>query len=140
MDKIIILILVVFLSGCVTLENSSSLPESITEEEGFSLLDLNDVSIGMAYSEVIAILGEKVRVGYQKNTAQDTDYKPIELKNIKREQMVVVAGKKKRVVFIHSYVKRADGIVSDDELTPLVFENDILKGKSWNYYLTLVKK
>ncbi|MBI3617053.1 MAG: DUF3192 domain-containing protein [Candidatus Omnitrophica bacterium] len=42
------------------------------------------------------------------------------------------------VLYYFSHIQRADGIISSDELTPLVFEKDILIGKGWDFFIDLL--
>lgn len=112
MSKIkILLLLTSFLFGCASFDN-------ITKENRERL---NRLSIGMGKNEVLSIMGtETVNVPFNSPSIITSPYK--------NETMLGASGKTYEILFNNTEVKNKDGVISDDELTPLVFEGGKLIG------------
>ena len=119
------------LAGCVSLDtNSPSVASRATV-----LANMDQVVLGMTHAEVERIVQKAVKVGYQKN-AQET-WGIVTLKNPYRNQTMEKDGKHYVVEYYLTQIKKPDGVIADEELMPLVFENNILKGKGWDDLLGL---
>ena len=112
MNKLTILLLLIsLLFGCASFDN-------ITKENRERL---NRLSIGMEKNEVLSIMGtETVNIPFNSPSVITNPYK--------NETMLGASGKTYEILFYYTEVKSRDGVISDDELTPLVFEGGKLIG------------
>jgi hypothetical protein len=123
MKKIILLFLCVILSGCATVENGGEGNTSKVE-----LTKIKQVELGMSLSDVKSIMGDRIIVGYKLDN-QKNIVEPTTLNCPYRTDSFEKGGKKYTVLYYFTNIRKADGIVADDELTALIFENDKLIGK-----------
>ena len=98
--------------------------------------NLMKLSIGMGKDEVIKLMGEK--------KVQATDgffikYKPGATNPYRRETL---QGKDKvfEVLYYYTDIKKRNQTITDDELTPLVFDNGKLIGWGWSFLGSNVQK
>jgi hypothetical protein len=115
MKKISFLLLVSLILGC------TSASEQIRIKNRENLLRL---SIGMGKFEVLQIMGtqtvESINNPYKVETPKGED------------------GALYEVLFYHTELKNKDGLISDDELTPIVFKDDKLIGWGWAFLNEIV--
>ena len=78
-------------------------------------------------------MGEKTTIGYERPDPASSAYHPVTVSNPYHKEFLRGADKTYDVFYYFSHIQRADGIISSDELTPLVFEKDILIGKGWDF-------
>ena len=81
---------------------------------------------GMTIDQVHKIMGQELVIGY---ALQSPDYKPLTIPNPYKSEAIKGAG-----YFIEYYIeaiRQPDGIVSDNELMPLIFKNGKLIGRGW---------
>ena len=97
------------------------------------LTRINSVRVGMTSLEVAATMGEKTTIGYERPDPASSAYHPVTVSNPYHKEFLRGADKTYDVFYYFSHIQRADGIISSDELTPLVFEKDILIGKGWDF-------
>ena len=117
------------LSGCASV--SSSVRE---------MVDLRSIHEGMSRQEVKNVLGEKVTTGYDLTNQKKDTVTAIILKNPHRQENLKIDGKTYQIEYYFTSIKKQDGILTNDELTPLVFENDRLIGQGWTFLNRLKKK
>lgn len=98
---------ILFLSGCMSLE-------AVRAKNRDNLMRL---SAGMSMQEALSIMG-KVSI-----TAEGT-----QITQPYSSARVRLGGKDMDVVYYYTDLRQADDIITDDELTPLVFEDDRLIG------------
>ncbi len=103
-----------------------------------SLTKIDSVKLGMPYSEVLALMGSEITIGYEQSEYLKGAYKPIVLKNPHRSEVFKDNSRTYIIEYYFTHIKKEDGVIADDELTPLVFENKVLLGMGWDF-LTLVK-
>ncbi len=115
MKKLCVFLMILSIAGCV----SSS--EQIRTKNRENLLRL---SLGMPKFDVLQIMGTQ-KVKYITNT-----YK-VETPKGKNGSLY-------EVLFYHTDVKNKDGLVADNELTPLVFEDSQLIGWGWAFLSEIV--
>jgi hypothetical protein len=140
-----ILLAGVFLSGCVSMETIPEAPDisargaPSTQKRGLTRIDY--VRIGMSSDEVTATMGEQTTVGYEQSDAlapeahlcqgraapcpaplADTGaYRALTIRNPYRREFFQRGGRTYDILYYFTHVRRPDGIISDDELTPLIF-------------------
>ena len=136
MQRFFTLILALFLSGCV----SFSAPEKSKLEVKRSFLSTDQLTIGMTQQGADNILGKEIRIGYKSNKDLSQNPEPIFIKNPFRAEILKIKNRTYDVFFYLTAIKKDDGVVSDDELTPLIFENNRLVGKDWNFLFELKKQ
>ena len=150
MRNIIIFTICIFLSGCMSLDYDSlgydstevitvTQPESIVEEvkeKGRLLINIEKVYIGMLKEELEGVMGAEIIIGYQKNK-ETGDLGPIKIKNPYRVETLQAKEKIYDVMYYFTSINKTDGVISEDELTPFVFEEDILVGRDWSFLFRL---
>lgn len=119
----------VLLSGCVTVQ---TVPEEGIRKD-IPSSRIGSVRAGMTSREVAATMGEKTTIGYERTDPTAVAYTPVTVNNPYQKESLIQAGKTYDVFYYFTRVQKADGIISQDELTPLVFENDVLVGKGWDF-------
>lgn len=139
MKRNILIVCCFFAAGC-TVQTLSEPPVLGGKESGLSrpmedsrLTRIGGVRVGMTSREVAAMMGEKTIIGYERQDAAANAYHPVTVNNPYHKEFLRSADKTRDVFYYFTHVQRADGIISTDELTPLVFENDILIGKGWDF-------
>ncbi len=128
---------VLFLSGCtVTMTPQSKsgpegrVPDALVPTK--PLIDLSKVTIGNSIDDVKSKLGEDVIIGY--TIKHEGEIVPITQKSLQKEETVKAHGFTYQVLYYFTFIVRPDDQITDDELTPLVFENGVLIGKTWDEF------
>lgn len=139
MDKYIFLLCCFFVAGCA-FETINEPPVLGGQGAGVSqaskdsrLTRINSARVGMTSREVAAMMGEKTIIGYERPDITSNAYHPVTVNNPYHKEFLRTADKTCDVFYYFSHIQRADGIISSDELTPLVFEKDVLIGKGWDF-------
>ncbi|MBU1299143.1 MAG: DUF3192 domain-containing protein [Bacteroidetes bacterium] len=105
-----LLVLIVILMGCASFD-------AITAK---NRVQLNQLKIGMTKSEVLSIMGtETINTGGEPELVTN----PYKIETFRGQ-----SGKTYETLFYYTDVKQRDGVISDDELTPIVFEDGNLIG------------
>ena len=113
---VILLVLVIMISGC-------------TESDRIRVMNrenLMKLSIGITKQEVLDIMGTET-FGSINNP-------------YKNEVLYGKNGKVLEVLYYYTDKKSADGVITDDELTPLVFDGDKLIGWGWGFLEVNIQK
>ncbi|MCA9398268.1 MAG: DUF3192 domain-containing protein [Candidatus Omnitrophica bacterium] len=140
MNKYFIFFLLVSLTGCVAVkvapESSST---AVSESAGVkkNLTNVRQLTQGMIRQGVEEIMGEYTAIGFKANDEVPGTYETITLKNPYREEVLAVGDKQYEVIYYLSSIQLADGLVADDELTPVVFENGQMIGKGQDFLFKL---
>ena len=128
--------------GCASLGyppgEGSSMTTSMAKPR--ELTNLRQVKMGMTPQEIVSVMGDNIVIGYELTPENETEYRPILLKNPYRRQTFKVDEKTYEVDFYYTHLKKADDIISEDELTPFVFEDGRLVAKDWQFFNKLVKR
>jgi len=74
------------------------------------------------------MLGDQVVVGYNVKPGPEESLEAIVIKNPTRKE---VEGDH-AIAYYFAKVQKPDGIISDDELVPLIFKDDVLVDKGWD--------
>ncbi|MFT5386938.1 MAG: hypothetical protein ACI9E5_000055 [Candidatus Omnitrophota bacterium] len=137
--RCVYLILVIsFMSGCVAVNVSTQKSTAqIFREEPKAIAKIDYVFIGMTKDEVKGVLGEKLRIGYLRSQGDDKVLKAITLDSPYKSESFKGSTGSYDVLYYYTHVKRADNIIAEDEMTPLVFEEGKLIGKGWDFLFRL---
>ncbi len=138
MKKIVIFSLCLLLTGCISFEagheQAGLFPYNTQKEQPRGL---DNIRIGMSFQEVKDRLqnAEKI-IGYDKNTASG-EFQKIYIKNPYRTEILKKNDTEYLVNYYFAEVKKPDGIVAEEELMPLIFKDNTLIGKGWDYLFRL---
>jgi hypothetical protein len=122
-----IIILSLSFAGCASTAaynpmQVASQEELLLNENGFKL-----IQEGMSMDQVHKIMGTELVIGY---SAESSSYKPLTIPNPYKSEAI-----KGTDYFIEYYIeaiRQPDGIVSDNELMPLIFKDSKLMGRGWS--------
>ncbi len=92
--------------------------------------NLMELSIGMSKQEVLQIMGTKTI-----KTMVQTINNPY-----RSEILTGKDGKTLEVLYYYTEIRRTDDIITDDSLTPLVFDNGKLIGWGWSFLTDNIQK
>ena len=96
-------------------------------------VSLSQIQDGLTSSEVKALLGDQVIIGYELPDSREQRYAPIAMKNPYRVENLTSGGKGYVVEYYFVGINTSDEKISDDELTPMVFKDDKLIGWGWDF-------
>ena len=109
---LVIMLTCLLLSGCATVD-------SIRADNRQNLIKL---SMGMSKAEVLNTMGTKTI--WAEGTTINNPY---------RSETLQGKDKTLEVLYYYTDIKRADGAITDDELTPIVFDNGKVIGWGWSF-------
>ena len=122
----LVIFLSIILSGCATSVvynpmQTATQQELLLNESGFKA-----IQDGQTIDEVHKIMGTELVIGYQ---AQSAAYKPLTIPNPYKSE----AGRdpKYLIEYYIESIRQPDGVVSDNELMPLIFKDGKLIGRGW---------
>lgn len=126
MRFLFIILLSLMATGCATTPvynpiQTASQQEVLLNESGFK-----SIHDGMSMDQVHEIMGQELVVGY---ALQSPGYKPLTIPNPYKSETIKDTG-----YVIEYYIEsihQPDGIVSENELMPLIFKNEKLIGRGW---------
>ena len=137
------LVTLVFFVGCASIPEYD--PVAVSRHEILLLNEtvLSQISIGMRQAQVHEMTGESFIIGYALPSGSEASvlkspggtpaFKPLVIANpYKKEDLTTNSGTYVIEYYVTA-VHQPDGVVSDDELMPLVFKEGILIGKGWDY-------
>ena len=127
------ILLCLSLTGCATSPVYN--PMQVQQELLLNTSGLKAVQEGMSLSQVHQIMGQELVIGFQ---AQTPDYKPITVANPYKTQ--ALEGTDYVIEYYIEAIRQPDGVVSDDELMPLVFKDGKLVGRGWPLANSLIKR
>ena len=121
-----IVCLLVALTGCASTPEYKPLQAASNPQLLLNESALKAVKEGMSPEEVHNIMGQELLIGY---AFKSDKYQPLTIPNPYRIEEIPDTG------YIIEYyidsIRQADGIVHDDELMPLVFQDGKLIGRGW---------
>ena len=132
---IVLLALVVLISGCATVSMSTA-----TAPNRENLLKL---SIGMDKAKVIEIMGNKsfdVQVRQYVGVLGRSANTNLAITNPYRSEILQGKDKTLEVIYYVTDVKKEGIVITDDALTPLVFDNGKLIGWGWSFLQDNIQK
>ena len=149
MRKIWILFLGIVASGCVSMAVepqdevlTGTVVEVVVNEQKPQEPEINEatsiekVYLGMSEKDVSRIMGDEMVVGYQKNSRTGV-LETINMGTVYKTETLKAGEKAYFIKYYFTSSNKADGIISEDELTPLVFEDSRLVGTSWDFLFRL---
>lgn len=131
MKQIISLLVLIFLSsGCAG--NQMYDPLSSASHQTFLLNEsaLAQVTTGMSKSQLHKSMGDSIIIGYAST-------KPLTINNPYKTDDLKVKENIYTVEYYVSRVNQPDGVITNDELTPVVLHDGIVVGKGWGYLKSL---
>ena len=131
MRKFLLLLVAFLLSGCTAIE-----VPALSDDRG-ALTSINRVQIGMTESDVRTIMGDRLKIGYKETEIHSGIIEDISIPSPHQQEDLQINGKTYRVLYYYITVVKSDGIVSDDELTPLIFQNNKLVGRGEEFIAKL---
>lgn len=132
MKKILLVLLCLFLN----VNNCAPTSDAVRAENRSNLLKL---SIGMTKENVIKIMGNKTITTIIKDGTFFGTLGTV-INNPFRSEILRGKDKVFEVIYYYTDKKKADSAITDDELTPLVFDNGILMGWGWRFLEDNIQK
>ena len=118
------------LSGCAV--STVLVPLAAVNTQALPLNpSLKSVTVGMNHDQAHKLMGKEMLIGYDYSGPQAAI--PITVPNPYKTEEIRTSDGIYTVEYYVSAVHQPDGVVSNDELTPLVFRNGILAGKGWEF-------
>lgn len=129
MFRFLFIMTVIFISGCAT--NPEYNPLQTVSRQTFLLNQsgLNQVKVGMKQAEVHNLMGQEIIIGYSYQNADPKGPNPLTIANPYKTSQVKTDKGECTAEYYVTAIHQPDGIVSDDELMPLVFCNGTLTSK-----------
>lgn len=113
---------IMILGGCAT-------TNTVRTDNRTNLLKL---SIGMTKNEAISLMGTEEITTYQ-FAGVFTPFTGNKINNPYRSEILQGENKTFEVLYYYTDKKNADDAITDDELTPLIFDNGKLIGWGWSF-------
>lgn len=133
-------------SGCASLQTPSASDAAFSAHGAHGaggprdFLSLQNVQPGMSPQEVLAVLGQEVTIGYIQSDQTTNAFLPITLPQPYRTEVLTLDGTTYEIFYYFTRVRKADGVISEEELTPLIFAQGRLTAKGWDDVFTLKNK
>ncbi len=125
-----LLFLILLSSGCASNQPYDPLMSASRQTYLLNESSLAQITNGMSKTQVYKVMGETIIVGY-------TSSKPMTINNPYKTEDIQVKESTYTVEYYVSRINQPDGVVTNDELTPVVFHDGIVIGKGWNYLKSL---
>ncbi len=132
---------------CMTLQGCASFHWAVSDSDVArqNKTRLEKLSTGMSKADALRLMGtqaQKARtVYYEYGNQWEFPMDDLEIRNpYKVEVMKGKENKSYEIVYYYTTVKKLDGAIADDELTPLVFENERLIGWGDRFLKELIQK
>ena len=124
---------VIFLQGCasMTVEQSGTSGLMGGKQEPFSAI--SKIKEGITESELKALMGDSLVIGYSVNTQNPGTSQAAKVKNPYREEEFKKQDRTYKIFYYFTQIKKTDGIVADDELTPVVVNDGKVVGIGANF-------
>jgi len=126
-----------FIQGC------ASLPESDIDEPypAASSVEINHNQLarilpGMTLSEVATLMDQEIIIGYSSDDPAKP-LSPVKVQNPYKVELVTAGGHDYVIYYYVSSIQKSDGMIADDELLPVIFEDEFVIGKGWKNVLMI---
>lgn len=138
MQKIFCAMLCCVLTGCAVTTVTSTPGSALAPAQPSSHVFATDEAIrklllGISREEALALIGRTLTIGYERKEAAPNEYLPVTTPNPYRSQQITKGKNVYQVDYYLTRITNADGVIADEELTPLVFEDNKLIGKGWDF-------
>jgi hypothetical protein len=142
MNRLAVLILMFALSGCAvsTVSKEQTLGPAPQAAEGHTFASaetIRKLMLGISREEALALIGRTAATGYE---LKGSEYKPVTVANPYRSQKITKGSDVFVVDYYMTDIRKSDGVVANDELTPLIFQADKLIGKGWEFFNQKIKQ
>ena len=121
-----IIFLSLILTGCATSPVYNPMQSDSPQEILLNESGLKALREGMALDQVHQMMGQELIIGYKEQTP---GYLPLTIPNPYKSEAIKNTG-----FFIEYYIeaiREPNGIITDNELMPLIFKNGKLIGRGW---------
>ncbi len=144
MDKILMVVLSFLISGCAVVTVKPSQTTAVnanTIEHTFpSVGSIHKLMPGVSREEALALIGRTLTTGYELKENSVSEYQPVTMNNPYRSQKITRGKDVYEIDYYLTHIRKPDGAISDDELTPLAFEDNKLIGKGWEFFNSRIKR
>ena len=123
-----IILLSLALTGCATAVVYNPMQVDTPQKLLLNENSFKAIQKGMTTQQVHKIMGDALVIGYE--SRQSPDYKPLTVANPYKSE--AVKGTDYTIEYYIESIRRPEGVVSDNELMPLIFKNDKLIGRGWS--------
>jgi hypothetical protein len=123
-----ILLLSLSVAGCASTPAYNPMKMADQQELLLNESAFKAITEGMTTDQVHKIMGSELAIGY---TFQSPDYKPLTIPNPYRSETLKDNAATYFIEYYIESIRQPDGIVSDNELMPLVFKDGKLIGRGW---------
>lgn len=123
-------ILMLTMVGCANMQTYDPIASATRQTFLLNESEMAQIRIGMTQDQAHKILGESITIGYSQEK-KITINNPYKTENLKIKEDVLI------VEYYVTRINHPDGIVTDDELTPLVFSKGQLIAMGQEYLKTL---
>ena len=127
--SVVCLFLLMVLAGCATV--------SLQDVTAVNRQNLLRLSIGMSKNEVLNVMGTETKTAkvalHQYGNWAETPVENMKINNPYRSEILQSKDKTFEVLYYVTDVRKSDINTSEDELTPLVFDNGKLIGWGWSF-------
>lgn len=142
MKKLVYPLAMLLLTGCATMEPDQisldkAVPTTPARPKQQPLTPIGQIRNGMTYEEVMALMGNEVKIGFSETETSAESYGSMSMRNPYRIEMLTANEIPHLVVYFLTQINQSDGEVTDDELTPVVFKDNIMIGQGWDYLESL---
>ncbi len=144
MKKISWLMFCALCAGCAVTTVSTAPETVLSESPSVSHVFPSDEAVrklllGVSREEALALIGRTLTIGYERKENAPDQYLPVTSPNPYRSQQITKGKNVYQVDYYLTRINKADGVIADDELTPLIFEDNKLIGKGWDFFNSKVK-
>jgi len=115
-----------FVTGCASTPVYNPMQVATQQEILLNESGFKAIQEGMTLDQIHQIMGIALVIGYEE---QPPDYKPLTVPNPYKTQ--TINGTDYQIEYYIESIRQPDGVVSDDELLPLVFKDGKLVGRGW---------
>ncbi len=123
--RFLIVLISILLTGCVTTEG-----HLIAEFVGTNHENLKQLSDNMTKYEVLKIMNQETRKFPEIRSLRNPYY----------EETLKAENKTFEVLYYYTRIVHFDGEVTNNELTPVVFEGGEYAGRGWEFFYYIVEK
>jgi hypothetical protein len=134
MSKFFLLLLLAFCaSGCAMNEVYNPVQSATSQTVSLNEAALKSVRLGMKQDEVHRIFGQELIIGYdyEAPALKTTTYKPITVANPYKTVPIKTTRGDCTVEYYVTAIHQPDGVVSNNELMPILFCNGIVTAQGW---------